>query len=86
MSTDKFFAGIEEVASNVVEFNGSTTLDMPPDKVLQGAMGQLTDVVVIGYDKDGKFYIATSTGGLGDLLLLVKLAERSILDQCEADE
>lgn len=72
--------------ANVVEFPGTTTLDLDPDKVLDGAKGQLSDAVVIGYDKDGKFWMSSSKAGLGDLLLLVKIAERAILDQTEDDE
>lgn len=35
---------------------GVTKLDLPPDRILEGAKGQLTGCVVLGYDQEGKFY------------------------------
>lgn len=48
--------------ADVIDFNGLTTLDINPDKVLQAALGALSDVVICGKDKNGDFYFASSKG------------------------
>ena len=54
---------------NVVAFNGITSLNLNPDRVLQGALeAGLTEVVIIGFDADGEEYFATSLADGGDLL------------------
>ena len=50
--------------SNVIELGGYTKLDIEPDKVLNGALGKLDQVLVLGVAKDGEFYTASSSGKL----------------------
>ena len=45
---------------NVIEFNGITKLDLDPERVLEKARGRLESVVIMGYDKDGHEYFASS--------------------------
>lgn len=71
--------------SNVVEFPGDTLCDISPDKVLQEAVGALKEVIVIGTGIDGQFYMASSSSSLGDNLLLLKLAERDLVDLATGD-
>ncbi len=60
--------------SNVIRFNGITRLDIDPDVVLEAAVGKLEGVVVIGYDKDGEEYFASSyADGAPPLWLLERL-------------
>lgn len=47
---------------NVVTFPGQTTLDIPADKVLEAAVGQLDACMVVGIAKDGSLYLASSQG------------------------
>jgi hypothetical protein len=48
--------------TNVVEFPGQTLLDIPPDKILENAKGQLEQVIIVGVAKEtGELYLATST-------------------------
>lgn len=67
--------------SNVVTLNVVTSLPIPPDKVLQAAIGQMDSTVIIGWDKEGKFYFAASDGNVKDTLWLVKMAEDFIAEQ-----
>jgi hypothetical protein len=39
---------------------GETRLDIDPDKVLTGAVGKLSEVVIVGYESDGSLYFARS--------------------------
>ena len=49
------------MTAEVVTLDVVTRLDLPPDRVLQAALGAgLTAVVVIGYDADGNDYFKSS--------------------------
>ena len=50
----------------VIDFNGITKLDFDPDKVLEGAMGKLDSVIILGYTKDEDEYFACSLADGGE--------------------
>jgi hypothetical protein len=66
---------------DVVELHVATKLDLPPDNVLQGAVGKVADVVVVGWDNDGDLYIAASQAALGEILILLEKAKEEVLRQ-----
>jgi hypothetical protein len=47
-------------SDKVVVLDCETRLDLDPDRVLKAAMGQLQGVVILGYDKEGMEYFASS--------------------------
>lgn len=54
---------------NVTVLPVITTLDLPPERVLQGALqADLESVLVIGRRKDGTFFIASSMSDGGEAL------------------
>lgn len=56
-----------------------TTLDLPLDRILDGALAaELSDCLLMGYDKDGHFYMASQTTEAGKLLILMERA-RAVL-------
>lgn len=60
-----------------VEILGTlTTLNIPPDRVLDAAKGQLEEVLVLGWDKNGEPYVATSMAGEHGQARLAHLANR----------
>ena len=65
--------------TNVVDFNGITKLNLDPDRVLNKAIGELTDVIVIGYDKDGDEYFASSIADGGDINWLLDRIKLKLL-------
>lgn len=68
--------------SDVVNLGVATTLDVPCDRVLSSALGNdLASVVVLGWDKDDGFYIAASTGEIGEILLLLEMGRREAMEQ-----
>lgn len=74
---------------DVVHLPVVTSLDLHPDKVLLGALGQMETAVVIGWDCDGELYIASSISDGGNLLWLLRKVERQLLeaaDRLEAGE
>lgn len=70
---------------NVVNFTGITKLDLPPDRILEQAKGELEGVVIIGYDKDGKEYFASSYADGGTVLWLMERCKTKLLDVVEQD-
>lgn len=61
------------------EHRASST-DVPVPKVLRWATEALcSEVIVIGYDKNGDFYFASSKANGPDVLWLLKLAERKLM-------
>lgn len=56
-----------------------TRLDLPPDRILSAAIGTLESVIVIGYDKDGEEYFASSYADGGDALWLLERCKMALL-------
>lgn len=65
--------------SNVVKFTGITFLDMPPDTILEGALGNLESVIVLGYTNDGEEYFAASMADGADALWHLQRAAHKLL-------
>lgn len=63
----------------VIDLPVVTRLDMNPDKVLEGAKGELEQVIVIGYDKEGEEYFASSIAGGPECLWLMERFKASLL-------
>ncbi len=65
----------------VVEFTGSTRLDLPVDTILSKVKkAKLDEIIVIGFDEEGDFYFASSKGDGGDMLWLLEKAKKMLLD------
>ena len=56
---------------------------MDPDVVLKEALGKLEAAIVIGYDKDGEAYFASSDPDGGNCLWLMELFKKRLLDTAE---
>lgn len=66
----------------VVDFSGPTLLDIPPEKVLTGAIESgLTMCIVIGECADGEIYHASSTSDLAALILALEMCKHELLKQ-----
>lgn len=69
------------MSAEVVEFDGITTLDIPPARVLSKAVdAALQSCVVIGYREDGSFYFASSVADGGEVLWLMEVAKKRLLE------
>ena len=68
--------------SDIVEFTGTTLLDIDPKKVLDGAK-HLENVMVLGYDKDGILYMASSSSDVAEKVLMLEMAKLQFLRGCE---
>lgn len=65
--------------SNVILFNGITKLDLDPDMVLENSKGKLEGVILIGYDKDGEEYFASTYADGGEVLWLIERMKLRLL-------
>lgn len=54
--------------------------DVPVDDLLEGAKGKLEQVIVAGYDRDGVLYFGSSVSDGGEILWLLKMMEKALLD------
>ena len=65
---------------NVVPIGCITRLDLPADQILDAANGKLDSVVVMGYDKDGNEYFASSIADGGSALWLMERCRQRLLN------
>ncbi len=56
-----------------------TRLDLDPDRVLQEAVGEVTEVVICGFDKDGNQYFASSVADGGQALWHLERAKWALM-------
>lgn len=75
---------------NVIPLGGVTRLDLPVDRVLEGAKGKLDGIVILGWDKEGYRYFASSYADGGEVLWLLEQCKLELLKVerrlCEEDE
>jgi hypothetical protein len=68
----------------VVELPVITSLDLPAERVLNAAIKEdLDEVVIVGFDKDGDFYFASNKSDGGGVLWLFELAKKALLETRE---
>lgn len=65
---------------DVVTFRGITKLDLPPDRILDDAVGKLEGVVILGYTKEGDEFFASSYADGGNVLWLLERLKRQLLE------
>ena len=65
--------------ADVTNFGGITKLDMDPDRVLNAALGQMDEVVIGGFDKDGNQYFASSVADGGQALWHLERAKWALM-------
>ncbi len=56
-----------------------TFLDLSPDRLLEQAISKLDEVVIIGFDKEGNEYFASSKSDGGDTLWHLERAKFKLL-------
>ena len=66
--------------ADIVELETITTLDLPHEKVLDGAKGIVTGgCIVLGWDSNDEIYMASSIGNTGEMLLLLEKMKHSLI-------
>ncbi|MER9436659.1 hypothetical protein NKJ04_17350 [Mesorhizobium sp. M0618] len=72
------------MTDNVVDLNVITTLDLNPDRLLSKAIGQLDRVLIIGIDKAGAEYFASSIADGGSVLWDIERAKHNLMKLADA--
>ena len=63
--------------SNVVSWPHVTVAPVTPEKVLAGAIeAGIEPLLVAGYDRDGKLYVASTHSDVPEVLMLLRMAQR----------
>lgn len=68
------------MTAKIFEFNGITKLDLDPNRVLESAKDKLEGVIVIGFDKEGEFYGASSYADGGTVLWALEILKKRLLE------
>lgn len=63
----------------VVMFDGHTVLDLPPDRVIEAAMGRLSMCLVIGTTHEGDTWLATSIGDIEKAIFQLERAKHHLM-------
>ena len=72
------------MSDNIVILNCETTLDIPVERVLEGAVedaGSFKNVLVIT-DTDGTIELRTSTGQKSEIIYMLEVTKAKILEHC----
>ncbi len=68
------------ITDNVVALDVVTSLDLPADRILDGARdADLGGVVILGWDRDGEEYFASSIADGADVLWLLERLKLELL-------
>lgn len=65
--------------TNVIQIGGDTKLDIDPDMMLQNTIGQLKEVIVIGWDHNDELHVASSSTNRPKILWLIELAKSTVI-------
>jgi hypothetical protein len=72
------------MTENVISLGGVTRLDIPTDRVLEAAKSHCSEgVIVIGWDDDGSLYFASSMADGGEVLWLLEMCKKRLLEAGE---
>lgn len=73
--------GVEKPSAEVVVLDVVTSLDVPVERILNSALKEgLETVVVIGWCKDGEPYFASSVASGAEVMWLLRLSEKRLLE------
>lgn len=64
----------------IIPIGGVTKLDLPADRILEAAKGQMEGVVVIGFDKAGEVYAASSYADGGTVMWLLEVCKTKMME------
>ena len=71
--------------SNVVAWPHLTVAPIMAEKVLSGAIERgVEPLIAVGYDRDGRLYVASTHSQTAEIMALLRLAQRYIEDDCMA--
>lgn len=73
------------MSENILIVTGLTCPDIPVDKVLEAAIGELKDVVIIGTYKDGREFFASSIADGPNVNWMLDRAKKALIEIIDED-
>jgi len=71
--------------TNIIDLPVVTILDLPPEKIITRAEQEsFENVLIIGWRDDGSFYFSSSAADDGDVLYLLELAKKKLMEIADA--
>jgi len=67
------------VSARVIPLGMVTRLDLPVERVLEQAKGQMDHVVLMGWDKEGELYFASTFADGGEVMWLLEACKARLL-------
>ena len=64
----------------IIPIGGVTSLDIPADRILDAAKGKMEGVVIIGFDKGGEVYAASSYADGGTVMWLLEACKTKMME------
>lgn len=71
------------MSAKIIPLGGVTRLDLPVDNILDKAKERLDSVVLMGWDKDGELYFASTIANGGDVLWIMEKCKAALLQAGE---
>ena len=65
---------------DIIPIGGVTKLDLPADRILEAAKGSMEGVVIVGFDKDGEVYAASSYADGGTVMWLLEACKNKMME------
>lgn len=82
------FLALEEIEAegNVINFTGTTTMDIPCERIIAGLSGNVFErILVIGFIEGSEnIYVASHSSEIGEQLLLIERAKYFLLHNAES--
>lgn len=70
--------------SNIESIGTITALDLSVNQVLEGGKDKLDSCLLIGFDKDGELYCASTMHDGGDIIWLLEACKRKLFECIES--
>lgn len=68
----KAIKAVKQYKAPVIPLGGVTRLNLPPDRILEGAKGKLESVLIMGQQDNGEWYFASSVADGGTVLWMME--------------
>lgn len=73
------------MSAEIIVLDVPTTLDLPPDRVLEAAKGKLENVMLVGFTPEGELYIAASMSDRAEMNWLADKLKMELLSAPRGD-
>ena len=68
------------MSARIIPLGCITRLDLPVDRVLEGAKSNLSSVVIMGWDTNDELYFASTFADGGEILWLMEKCKEALLN------